>query len=191
MVSYLYDWIVYFKCNEKCPCARSVFVSMPCTRIDGSRYQHQAGGIVWALLLWEMDHNDHHVIHVTFWWRDGEPLRCRWVGRFAVGAERPERGWPRLIESKIQRIFPVGMQLLDTPNKGQRFVVSFDLSEQTVEQTIETPVIWDIIAFIMVSLQWNICRSEFNLVVQGYCMQFIITYLSWRLMCRTLSDCLL
>ena len=34
--------------------------------------------------------------------------------------------------------------------------------EQTVAQTIETPVIWDAIAFIMMSLKWVLCMHAFT-----------------------------
>ena len=47
--------------------------------------------------------------------------------------------------------------LVDSPHKGQlhRALMFWSATEQTVEQTIETPVIWNAIALIMTSQQYN------------------------------------
>ena len=69
----------------------------------------------------------------------------------------------------------------------------FHWSVQTVEQTIDTPVIWDAIALIMTSLQWNqmycqgfywILSYDVAVMTNRHCLKYRLWYKGHRFVAR-------
>ena len=65
---------------------------------------------------------------------------------------------------------------LTEASNAERWYFPWSAPGQTVEQTIETPVIWDAIAFIMTSLQWVIHYSLYRWIDNEVHWKYITSY---------------
>ena len=65
---------------------------------------------------------------------------------------------------------------LTEASDAERWYIPWSAPGQTVEQTIETPVIWDAIALIMTSLQWVIHYSLYRWIDNKVHWKYITSY---------------